>query len=189
LLTKTTGPVVRIAPNEIHLVDPENYDKIYNVGSHFYKDPVFYSVLGDEYSGFATITNEDHRRRRAPLNPFFSRRTVLGLEDIVQDKVAKLCRLVRDDLDRGKTFNLHAGFRAVSMDVITDYAFDDCWDMLGSADLGEWFSEMVRNSGATFWMFQQFPFLLAPMKAIPPAVARRLSPTIGDMLDTQMVRT
>jgi cytochrome P450 len=178
---------VRIAPNELHLSDPENYNKIYSIGGKYYKDPVFYSVLGDKYSGFATISNEDHRRRRAPLNPFFSRRTVLELENVVHDKVAKLCRLVENAMSRGQSVDLHTGFRAISMDVITEYAFDDCWDQLDREDLGDWFSEMVKNSGETFWIMQQFPYLLKLVKAIPPQVLRKLSPTIKSMLDCKDV--
>ena len=39
------GPVVRITPNEIHLSDPDNYDKIYYIGTRFWKSPVFYGTF------------------------------------------------------------------------------------------------------------------------------------------------
>src|SRR5438034_2535286 len=35
------GPVVRINPDEIHLSDPENYEKIYSHSSNFHKAPYF----------------------------------------------------------------------------------------------------------------------------------------------------
>ncbi|KAK5653086.1 hypothetical protein OQA88_9373 [Cercophora sp. LCS_1] len=184
-LHKVYGPVVRIAPNEIHLSDPSNYDTIYAIGGKFYKDPVFYSGTGDEYSGFATISNEDHRRRRAPLESFFSRRAVLELEGVVRDKVEKLCRLVEEGLAQGNVIDLHAAFRAVSIDVITEYAFDDCWDQLDLPDLGQWFSDMGMNIGVSFWVMQQFPLLLKVMKALPLWVVRRLGPALSDMLDCQ----
>ncbi len=178
---------MRIAPNEVHLDDPDNYDKIYTVGTKFYKARSFYGALGDQTGMFSTASNELHRRRRSPLNPFFSRRAVLELEDMVQAKAAKLCDRVQDGLDKGQAVNLHDGFRAVSMDVITDYAFDDCWNQLEREDMGAWFSDMVKNAGRTFWIMQQFPFLLKPMKSIPPKYAKKISPAISDMVDTQMV--
>jgi Cytochrome P450 len=186
-LRQLLGPIVRIAPNEVHLSDPDNYDVIYSVGSKFYKDRAFYGALGDKFSIFSTASNELHRYRRAPLNPFFSRRSVLDLEGLVQSKAAKLCSILQNDLEEGKATNLHDGFRGISMDVITDYAFDDCWNQLDRDDLGAWFSNMAKNTGTTFWVMQQFPFLLKPMKSIPPETAKKLSPAIGDMINAQIV--
>lgn len=105
--------MVRIGPNEVHLADPDNYDKVYSVGGPFYKDPVFYEVLRAECT-FTAISNEEHRRRRGPLNHFFSRRAVLDLEDIVQQKAARLCRRVRESLDAGTPADLRAGLRAAA---------------------------------------------------------------------------
>ena len=151
------------------------------------KDPAFYKVLGQEYASFSTISNDLHRQRRAPLNPFFSRRSVFDLEGVVQDKTAKLCRVLGEGLGKGESVRLHDAFRAISIDVITDYAFDDCWNHLDSNDFGKWFALMVKSSGFSFWILQQFPFLLAPIKAIPPTIARKLSPTMRDMIDCQEV--
>ena len=174
--------MVRIAPNEVHLSDPNNYDKIYNVTGKFYKDPAFYDVLGNQWSFFSIASNELHRQRRAPLNPFFSRRTVFELEDIVQDKVAKLCRIIQGGIEKGVPVDLHAGFRAISVDVVTDYAFDDCWDQLDQEDLGAWYTAAGLNSGITFTAMQQFPFLMPVMKALPSSVVRQLSPQVAALL-------
>lgn len=80
----TTGPVVRITPDEIHLSDPENYERIYFVGSKYSKSADFYRAFSSNSAAFTTPSNEAHRVRRAALNPFFSRKMVLELEDVVQ---------------------------------------------------------------------------------------------------------
>ncbi|KAL5319155.1 hypothetical protein ACEPPN_012204 [Leptodophora sp. 'Broadleaf-Isolate-01'] len=181
------GPVVRIAPNEIHLADPDNYDKIYSLSSKFYKDPLFYNALGVEVM-FTAIANNEHRQRRAPLDHFFSRRAVLGLEDIVQEKVKKLCRRMHDSLDASKPVDLRAGTRAVSIDVLSEYAFDDCWNHLDVEDFAAWFSEAVRDTGVMWWTFQQFPALLRPMQSIPEDYARKMSLAMNGWMDC-VVRT
>ncbi len=187
-LHKVYGPIVRTAPNEVHLLDPSHYDKIYAPGRKgFPKDAGYYGVLNTKFAMFSTVENELHRHRRAPLEPFFSRRNVLATEGVVHDKVTKLCRLVGDTISRGQEFNLHAALRAVSVDTITEYAFDDCWGQLDRDDLGEWYSAMIRNSGITMWVLQQFPFLLTVVEAIPPRIARQLSPVMRDMLDCKDV--
>jgi cytochrome P450 len=128
---------------------------------------------------FSAIGNDEHRRRRAPLNHFFSRRAVFDLEDIVQEKVKKLCRRIQESLDVSKPADLRAGTRAVSIDIITEYAFDDCWNHLVVDDFAAWFSEAVRDTGVMWWIFQQFPVLLKPMQSIPEDYARKMSPAMN----------
>lgn len=181
------GPIVRITPDEVHLTNPKYYDVVYGVKSDFYKDPRFYGALGIDTATFATVSNDLHRRRRAALNPFFSRRKVLELEDIVHSKVDKLCRRVRADRATGQPTNLHAAFRAISVDTITDYAFDECWNQLDADDLGEWFSDMVRGSTPMFWTFQAFPSLRDPIQGLPEWIAKRMSPAVADFLGCQIV--
>lgn len=187
LVSHAVGPIVRIAPNEIHLADPDNYDKIYSVSSKFYKDPAFYETLGVDVM-FSTISNDEHRWRRAPLSHFFSRRAVLDLEDIVQEKVAKLCRRIQKSLDSNKPANLRASTRAVSIDVITEYAFGDCWNHLDAEDYAAWFSEAVRDTGIMWWTFQQFPILMKPMQLVPENYARKMSSAMNGWIDC-VVRT
>lgn len=179
-----TGPIVRISPNEVHLTDPKHYDTIFGVKSDFYKDPGFYGALGIESATFTTVSNDVHRRRRTALNPFFSRRKVLELEsfDVIHDKVEKLCRMISDDRAVGRPTNLHAAFRAISVDVITDYAFDDSWNQLDDEDLGEWFSNMIRSSASMFWTFQAFASLRVPIQSLPDSVAKHMSPSVADFV-------
>ena len=87
---------MRITPDEVHLSDPENYGKIYQVGTKYMKSPGFYESFGVGTSTFGALDAEVHRVRRAAINPRFSRKMVLELEEIVQSKVLKLCREVAD---------------------------------------------------------------------------------------------
>jgi hypothetical protein len=115
------GSVVRISPDEIHLADPENYEKLHYIGSKApSKAPYFYDAFGLKTAAFGTTSNELHRVRRAAISPAFSRKAVLQLEDIVQEKTAKLISRMKDLLDEGKPVDLHHGFRALSVDIITD---------------------------------------------------------------------
>lgn len=179
-LHKKYGPVVRISPTEVHLNDPDNYDKIYYVGTKYSKDPVFYKNFGGRDNSWSMASNDIHRRTRSPMEPFFSRRSVLELEDICQEKAAKICRIVEDSVSRGKPVDLHAGFRGISVDVITEYAFNDCWDQLDRPDLGQWFSDMTSAAGPTLFILQQFPFILNIFLVIP----RRLVAYLDDNMES-----
>jgi hypothetical protein len=178
---------VRISPNDIHLSDPENYEKIYYVGSKFWKSPNFYGPFGLKTAAVTTLRNEVHRVRRAAINPLFSRKVVLDLEGVVQSKVQKLCRRLSETLRVGKPMDLHHGFRAVSVDVITDYAFDNCYNLLDSPSLGAEFFDLLRGMVPAFWIFQQFPFTQKLSTMLPPWLLVRMSPEMAILVKLQLV--
>lgn len=120
--------------------------------------------------------------RRAALQPLFTRKQVLELEDVVQSKVGLLVQRMDQDLDESRPVDLHHGFRAISVDVVTDYAFDNCYDLLKSPDLGRWFCSMIRDLAPRIWILQQFPFVLPLSKSIPPALARKMSTNLATFL-------
>jgi len=176
------GPVVRITPNEIHLSDPENYDKINYVGTKYSKSPEFYDNFCLPYSTFATPSNEVHAIRRAALNPLFSRKRVLDLEEVIQDKVDKLIRRTTEAQQQGKPIDVHHAFRAISIDVISDYAFGKSFDILEAPDLGKKFFEMVQGLGPTMWFFQQFSSIRPLAQKTPKWVAELVSPPLNHMM-------
>ncbi|KAH0565219.1 hypothetical protein GP486_001390 [Trichoglossum hirsutum] len=179
------SPVLRITPSEVHLSDPENYEKIYHVGTKYWKSPEFYGVFETGTSAFGTFSNELHRVRRAALSPLFSRKVVLDLEEIVQSKVQKFCDRTASMLNDNQPVNLHNGFRAVSIDVLTDYAFDNCYDLLDKPGFGEEFFTMIRGLFGTFWFFLQWPILQKISMNTPMWLAKVLSKPVGMFLQMQ----
>jgi len=131
------------------------------------------------------VSNEAHRRYRAILNPFFSRRSVLAQEAVVQTKTDRLLQRIEADSARGEATFIGTGFRAISIDVITEYAFGPgrCWDFLERKDFGGWFSELGRAIAPMVYVLQIFPILRKPMQEMPPWLARKLSPIVVGLLD------
>lgn len=186
LLHQKYGPVVRITPDEASLSDPENYETIYYVGSRYAKAPRYYDAFGLKYASFTTCPNDLHKLRRGPLNKFFSRAMVLDLQNIVQEKAGKLCTLISKHSATGEAVDIHHGFRAVSIDVITDYGFNHCYDLLDSPDLGKKFFELVRGIGPALWVFQQWPEL-SIMNGLPTWMLKKMSPPLAQILNLQAV--
>ena len=121
------------------------------------------------------------------LNPMFSRKMVLKLERVVQNKVNKLVKLMETGIRNRKPVDLHHAFRSVSVDVITDYAFDKSLDLLDSPDLGSNFFAMVRGVGPAMWILQQFEILQNLALKIPPWLAPILSEPLCHVGGLQMV--
>lgn len=180
------GPIVRITPDEVHLSSAEDYDKIYYMGTRYWKSPIFYNALCVPNSSFGTPPNDIHKIRRGAMNPMFSRQKVLDLEQIVQEKADKVCQRMQKGIDRDEPVDLHHAFRAVSVDVISDFAFDKCYNFLDKDDIGAKFFEMARGIGPALWAFQQFPSFQAMALKTPPWMAPYLSTPLGYVTGMQM---
>jgi cytochrome P450 len=174
------GPIVRIDPNEVHLAaDADDYDRIHHVGSKYSKSPNFYNAMCAPHSSFGTISNEAHRIKRGAMNPMFSRQKVLDLESIVQAKVDKVIRRVQEGLEADTAVDLHHAFRAVSVDVASEFSFGECYDFLDKDDTGAYFFKMARGIGPALYVFQQFPSLQSLALKTPPWLAPWLSRPLG----------
>ncbi len=117
----------------------------------------------------------------------FSRKMVLELEEVVQDKVDKLLAVTDAALSKGKPIDFHHALRCVSVDVITDYAFNRSYDLFDLPDLGIRFFELVRGVGPVFWVFQQFTSVVPLALKIPPWLAPKLSEPLGQVVRLKMV--
>lgn len=174
--------MVRITPDEIHLSDPENYDVLHCVGSKYPKSTAFYGALGAGYSTFTAGPVEVHKPRRARLDPFFSRRNVLNLEYLVQARAEKLTEIMHSKFSRNEAVDLHHAFRSISVDVISDYAFGESYELLARDDLGREFFDLVCGIGPPWWVFQQWPAVQTFALSLPPAVAKAMSKPLKQVL-------
>jgi cytochrome P450 len=139
-------------------------------------------------AAFGTPSNELHRVRRGALNPLFSRKAVLELQNVVQSKVEKLSRRMNEAVNDGKPVDLHHGFRALAVDVITDYAFDNCYNQLDTPNFAADFFEMTKELIPRGWVVQAFPFLLPLSNMITPSMAKRINTALYNFLEFRMVQ-
>lgn len=112
----------------------------------------------------------------------FSRKAVLQLEGIVQEKTAKLLGRMEDLLAEKKPVDLHHGYRALAVDVITDYSFDDDYKQLDSPTFAADFYEMTGELIARGWVLQAFPFLLPLSNMITLGMAKKLNRALYEFL-------
>lgn len=184
---KSQGPIVRISPNEVSIKDPHFYDKIYYIGSGFEKDPAFYSGFGVDHSMFATRSNALHSAMRASFNPFFSRRNILSLEYAVKETVGKLCSRIDRAVRDKNPFDILHGFKAVSIDVITGFAFDFSFNLLDREDVGKSFCEETEARLGSHWIAMYFPVVHTILPRLPLGLVKVLQPGIQALIDLKGV--
>lgn len=109
------GPIVRVAPGELHVQDVEFLDEIYAGASRNREKYAFQlRTLPVPLSMGASRTHDLHRRRREALNQFFSRRSVVELEPMIQSKVEQLTTAFENRRDSGATINLSSIYYALA---------------------------------------------------------------------------
>lgn len=178
------GPIIRINPDELHILDHEYYDEIY--GSTTKKRDKYgpwVALAGTPGSSFSTVSHEHHRVRRGALNAFFSKKAVVALEPVVQSKVDILSQRFAKAAATGEVIRLDAAFMALTMDVICQYAFANDDAMLEKDDFNVAWKEMIIGAFEGGALLRQFPGMIGMMNMVPDAMMGKMMPSMRLMLD------
>ena len=127
--------------------------------------------------------HEHHKLRRGPLNPFFSKKAVTELEPVVQAKVDILAKRFEDAQKTGEVLRVDAGFMALTMDVICQYAFAKDDNMLMKDDFNLAWKEMIIGAFEGGALLRQFPSMMSMMNAVPDGMMSVMMPSMSLMLD------
>ncbi|PWY77056.1 cytochrome P450 [Aspergillus heteromorphus CBS 117.55] len=183
-----TGPIVRINPREVHIADPAMYDEIYAAGGRKRdKDQAMVSAYASPYAALATIDHDLHRARRAPLNPFFSKKAVLELSSVIQEKISLLAWHLEKSHAEKSVITLSTAFIGLTGDIITHYLYGQDNGYLRDRDLAKrnmvW--EIMAEGTNACHLFRFFPCIPTLTKALPPRLMRLLRPTLSNVYDMQ----
>ena len=102
-------------------------------------------MFGSTDMTFATVGHVVHRRRRGAFSNFFSKASVRRLEPVIQSLVDVLCEKLLLKLDIREPVNLVHAYSALTQDVITEYCFSNCRNVLEMKDFAPWFYDTVQK--------------------------------------------
>lgn len=181
------GPIVRINPNELHIMDSDYYNDLYAPVGSKKRDKYGWwcNLAGAPGSIFATVGHDLHRLRRAPLNPFFSKRAVTALEPLIREKVETLSSRFSQARETGQVIRLDCAFMALTMDVICSYCFGTDRRYLASDDLGLEWKKTINGAWQKGAVMRQFPWIASVMRAFPRPLARRMDRNLSLLLEWQ----
>jgi len=142
-------------------------------------------MAGAPESAFATASHNLHRLRRSALNPFFSKRAIANNEAQVKDKIEHLCRRLRECMENGEVVRTDAAFMALTMDIITEFAFGDSYNYLDEPDFKLEWKETVIGGSANGVFLRQFPWALPILKATPLSLLEVANPKAARLVAWQ----
>jgi len=134
------------------------------------------AMAGTPAPSCGAVSHDLHRLRRGALNPFFSKRSVYQMEWIVQDKIEQLSRRFEAAIETREVIRLDVAYMALTMDVITHYAFGKSYNHLAEDDFNLAWKETVVGGSANGAFLRQFPWLFPIMKLVPLSLLRVLKP-------------
>ena len=180
-----TGPIVRVNPYELHILDPDFYLELYASSRKLDKYRWWTNLAGADGSSFSTAPHDLHRLRRGALNPFFSVRSINRLEPLLKSKVEKLSARFDELVKTQEIVRLDAAFMALTMDIICDYAFarDRCY--LDELDFQLLWKQTIIGAFEGGALGRQFPWMLPLMKRLPHSMVAAMNPAVGHLLQWQ----
>ncbi|KAI1397246.1 cytochrome P450 [Hypoxylon fuscum] len=174
-LHKKYGPIIRISPYELHVIDPAFYEKLYRQDGRWDKYAWSYNGFSAHGSTICTASHELHRARRQPLNHFFSKANVAARQDIIDRNVIKFCGRISQF--SGKIVNLGAAISALTRDIACEFTLDKTYASLDKEDFNIAVTTMLQNAGFIWRVTKHLPFFGPMMQSIPPSILSKIADT------------
>ncbi|KAI0517465.1 cytochrome P450 [Xylaria bambusicola] len=172
---KKYGPIVRISPYELHISDPDFYDKIYSREGEWDKYAWAYDAFGAPLSTICAIDHNIHKHRRAAVNPFFSKATVAAKSDIISRLVEQLCTRIDEFADESSMtkLSLSAAISALTRDVATEFILGKRYKNLEVQDFNQSLAIILQNSGSLWRITKHLRWYGPLMQSIPMWLVER----------------
>lgn len=166
------GPIVRVNSTELSIHDPAAYNDIYVGQSKRRTDNYIQFCKGIDFDGsHALTTSHDlHRRRRRPLDPFFSRQGVSRLEPMLAEVGGKFVARLNALKGTNSVIRLDHAFSAFSGDIIGRICWENNTEFLDDPHFApEWYNS-VHIIIRSLPLFTGFPSLIQIVGLIPEKV-------------------
>ncbi|KAI5842353.1 cytochrome P450 [Tricharina praecox] len=154
------GPAVRISPTDVDIMEPELYHQVFGLQTTYLKDHNMYKLTGLSRSSALTCDPVEHRARRSLVNPFFSKKAI---NDACSTVLSPIIENFCDKLDAfcasGAPVPLANGFYCVTVDIISQYCFGRCWNMLDEPNFTSDWVESVLSISDGINIRLHFPML------------------------------
>ena len=165
---------MRISPFELHVSDAGFYEKLYRQDGHWDKYNWSWDAFGAPFSSICTTDHDLHKRRRAPLNAYFSKVKVSNRQEIIRIRVNKLQARIDSAAASKSVFNLGTAFSAMTTDVATEYILGKSYDNLNRTDFNQNMTNMLQGSGGMWRATKHVRFLGPLLKAMPLSMLERI---------------
>ncbi|KAI7229467.1 hypothetical protein KC330_g7428 [Hortaea werneckii] len=174
------GPIVRINSKSLHIHDPDYFSAIYAGGGRkVNKEPSAVSGYTFPHSSIATIDHDLHRKRRAIVSPYFSKRMITNLDPVINERLDKLCSRLGETIGPSSIVDLTSAFSAFTADVVTYHFYGSTPDYLSSEGFQFGLKDALTALLDFYHITRFLPFEPTTIKNLPLPLLRLLNPNFG----------
>lgn len=168
------GPIIRISPHELHVTDPAFFEKLYSHDGRWNKYDWSYDAFGSKMSTVCSIDHDVHRRRRAPLNAFFSKASISRRQDLIQNLAVKLCDRIDQFCGSTKIINLSHAISAFTRDAAAEYIISKSYNNLDVEDFNAGMTDVFQSGGAVWRVTKHVRWFGPLMKSLPLSLVEKM---------------
>ncbi|KFY41446.1 hypothetical protein V494_02993, partial [Pseudogymnoascus sp. VKM F-4513 (FW-928)] len=181
------GPIVRIAPDELHIDDPEYWQEVYcnnSAARPIDKQAKLQDRFGLPDAIFSTPGAELHRSRRQAMAGFFSRqrlRETQGRVNTLVDRVSH--RVSKEYAGCNRVLDIGDMFSSLAVDIVTELCFRRCTNCTEAPEFkAPLVNTVINNIWLSHWN-AHFRFIIAWIELLPDIFIITLAPLIKPILD------
>ncbi|KAI1847952.1 hypothetical protein JX266_006065 [Neoarthrinium moseri] len=137
-----------------------SFSEVYCQGTKFDKARYFYNAFVDQADNLFTMTDRDqHSHDKRLMSHAFSKTTILQQESVIYDFVQQLVGRMMPFAQSGKEFPLLAGYRCMTLDLITEFVFGATPKAIESEDLNDPIIDQIGDTATGSVVTQHIPFV------------------------------
>ncbi|KAI0442667.1 cytochrome P450 [Xylaria telfairii] len=176
-LHKTYGPIVRLSPDEIHISDTAWAETLFARAGQGTRDKYIPAAnqAGTPKGVFGTSAHNTHRRRRAALNPLFSKACAAAAEGLIYDKLDLLIKRIDTQVARDGYSDMRTAFLCFTTDVVAEYSLGQSFSLLQDETKGKEWNDSIMALKETIPYTRQFNWIIPLSQKIPISIMKVVS--------------
>ncbi|KAI8944033.1 cytochrome P450 [Xylaria longipes] len=190
-LHKQYGPVVRVGPNEVDVIDIPTVKKIHRVKADFVKTDFYKGVPYGKENIVNTQDTDFHRRHRKLLSQAISESSLKAMIPQIEEKVRLVIEKMGEEMKIRRAVDVYKWWMFMATDVIGQLTFGESFHALEKGKANTYIKD-IRKAGLIASIGSQLSFLMPILYYIPvPGLGhsyKALSDRLAMYATTQMKR-
>lgn len=130
----------------------------------------------------ATTTHNIHRLRRGAVNAYFSVKSIVAIEPLLQKTIDRMCKRFVAASSADRPVELRSTLLALTTDAICERAMNSSMDLLGDEQRGREWYDTIRAITRIMPVSKQLPWVIPTCFKTPLGVLQILNPTLARVI-------